>query len=304
MSIENTPLVSVLMTAYNREKFIGEAIESVLASTYHNFELIIVDDGSRDRTVEIARGYQKQDTRIKVFVNERNLGQFPNRNKAAEYATGEFVMYVDSDDKILENGMSSLVEVMLQNPSSSFGMQCRNVKEVCVLPSKTAIWNHFFLSPFLVHGPGATILKRNFLCSIGKYPVEYGIPGDMYFNLKACCYSPITLIPFDFMFYRIHGDQELSNTYDYLYNNFKYLNEALKILPLGLKKEEIEWLNNKNKRRFSFNIIQYFFKTLNVKKTLLAIRLAKFSFHDFITGVFYFRSTPKNNYAQVEISRI
>ena len=61
------PLVSVLMTAYNREKYIAEAIESVLASTYKNFELIIVDDCSKDKTVEIARRYAKKDQRIKCM---------------------------------------------------------------------------------------------------------------------------------------------------------------------------------------------------------------------------------------------
>ena len=63
------PLVSVLMTAYNREKYISEAIESVLSSTFKNFELIIVDDGSVDNTVKIARGYELKDSRIKVFTN-------------------------------------------------------------------------------------------------------------------------------------------------------------------------------------------------------------------------------------------
>src|ERR1700761_2006624 len=95
------PLVSVLMTAYNRQQYIGEAIASVLASTYPTFELIIVDDGSGDDTVSIARKYEAQDSRIKVYVNERNLGDSPNRNRAAGYATGEFIMYCDSDDTFL-----------------------------------------------------------------------------------------------------------------------------------------------------------------------------------------------------------
>jgi glycosyltransferase involved in cell wall biosynthesis len=69
------PLVSVLMTAYNREKYIAEAIQSVLSSSYTNFELIIVDDRSSDRTVEIARSFEKRDSRIRVYVNEQNLTQ-------------------------------------------------------------------------------------------------------------------------------------------------------------------------------------------------------------------------------------
>ncbi len=77
----NLPLVSVLMTVYNREKYIAEAIESVLASSYTNFELIIVDDGSKDHSVEIAQKYEAQDHRIKVYVNEQNLGDYSNAIK-------------------------------------------------------------------------------------------------------------------------------------------------------------------------------------------------------------------------------
>src|SRR3954447_2239406 len=104
------PLVSILMTAFNREKYIGEAIQSVLDSSYTNLELIIVDDNSTDRTVEIARSYQKKDVRIKVFINERQLGDYPNRNKAASYATGKYIKYVDSDDYIYPRGLEMMVE--------------------------------------------------------------------------------------------------------------------------------------------------------------------------------------------------
>jgi glycosyltransferase involved in cell wall biosynthesis len=70
----STPLVSVLMTSYNREKYIGEAIESVLESTYNNFELIIVDDCSTDNTVKIAKSFAEKDARVKVFCNDKNPG--------------------------------------------------------------------------------------------------------------------------------------------------------------------------------------------------------------------------------------
>ena len=68
----NISLVSILMTAYNRQQFISEAIESVLASTFQNWELIIVDDASKDNTVSIAKSYADKDQRIKVYINENN----------------------------------------------------------------------------------------------------------------------------------------------------------------------------------------------------------------------------------------
>ena len=112
----NIPLVSVLMTAYNREKYIAEAIESVLASTYTHFELIIVDDRSADQTVSIAKEYETRDQRIKVYVNEENLGQFPNRNKAATYARGKYIKYLDSDDRLYDFSLDYCVNMMEKNP--------------------------------------------------------------------------------------------------------------------------------------------------------------------------------------------
>jgi glycosyltransferase involved in cell wall biosynthesis len=74
------PVVSVLMTAFNRSQYINDAIESVIAQTYQNWELIIVDDNSNDNTASIAHFYAAKDNRISVYVNELNLGDYKNRN--------------------------------------------------------------------------------------------------------------------------------------------------------------------------------------------------------------------------------
>src|ERR1700682_441555 len=116
------PKVSVLMTAYNREKYIGEAIESVLASSYANFELIIVDDCSKDNTVKIAKAYAEKDSRIKVFVNEKNLGDYLNRNRAAELAQGKYIKYLDSDDLIYYYALEVMVKYMEKFPDAGFGL--------------------------------------------------------------------------------------------------------------------------------------------------------------------------------------
>ena len=102
------PLVSVVMTAYNRERYVGAAIESVLAQTFADFELIVVDDGSVDRTVEVARQYE-DDPRLRIVLNERNLGDYPNRNRAAALARGRFLKYHDSDDVMYPHCLSTMV---------------------------------------------------------------------------------------------------------------------------------------------------------------------------------------------------
>ena len=118
---QEQPLVSVLMTAYNREQYISTAIESVLSSTFKNFELIIVDDGSKDKTVEIAKSYAAMDSRVKVIINEKNLGDYPNRNKAAYYANGKYLKYVDADDYIYPWGLELLIKMMEAFPNAGWG---------------------------------------------------------------------------------------------------------------------------------------------------------------------------------------
>lgn len=289
MNANNCPLVTVLMTSFNREKYIAEAIESALASTYTNFELIIVDDCSSDQTVNIAKSYEASDERVKVYVNNKNLGDYPNRNRAASLAQGEFLMFVDSDDKILIDGIENCVETMKSFPQSSIGMFFLNLDQPpFILNSKEALQKHFFEKSFLTVGPGGTIIRRAFFEEINRYPTIYGPANDMYFNLKAVCYSPIVLLPFVFFFYRMHDGQEFNNKFSYLINSWKYLRDALVELPLELSDEQKVWIIKKNKRRFTVNVIKFFFKTFDLKKTRNAIQEANFSIRDALVGIFHF----------------
>lgn len=96
---DKQPLVSVIMPAYNAEKYIGEAIASVCAQTYENWELLILDDGSADRTVEIAQAYAQRDARIRVLRNPQNMGVARTRNRGFDLAQGEWIALLDSDDR-------------------------------------------------------------------------------------------------------------------------------------------------------------------------------------------------------------
>ena len=281
------PLVSVLMTAYNRELFIGEAIDSVLASSYTNFELIIVDDLSTDNTINIIQQYALKDTRIKLFLNKQNLGDYPNRNRAASYALGELLMSVDSDDMLLKDSMKNTVSLMHQFPEVKFGISDLFSKSPVVLDSSVVIKNHFFKKPILMKGPGGTIIHRSFFNQIGGYPEKYGPANDMYFNLKAASKTNVLLIPFEFIFYRRHAGQEINNSHSYLYNSYRYQRDALNELNMPLSKKEEEWLHRKNKRRFVVNICKYLFNTFSISKTYTAIKLAEFSFRDFIQGILH-----------------
>lgn len=96
--INELPKISVLMPAYNTEKYIGEAIESVLNQTFKDFEFIIIDDGSTDRTWEVIQEYAKKDRRIIVLRNEENLKICKTLNRGIEIAKGNYIARMDADD--------------------------------------------------------------------------------------------------------------------------------------------------------------------------------------------------------------
>jgi len=96
--MKKQPLVSVVMPVYNGERFLKEAIESILNQTYKNFEFIIVDDGSTDNSLKIIEEYQKRDKRIKLIKNKKNLGMAKSLNKSLRIAKGKYYVKMDSDD--------------------------------------------------------------------------------------------------------------------------------------------------------------------------------------------------------------
>ena len=95
------PKVSVIMPVYNAEKYLGEAIESVLRQTYADFELLLINDCSTDRSKEICMDYCKQDDRLVLLENNSEIhGPGPTRNIGLDHATGEYIYFVDADDWI------------------------------------------------------------------------------------------------------------------------------------------------------------------------------------------------------------
>lgn len=96
MTPHDPPKVTVFIPIYNREAYVGAAIDSVLAQSFRDFELLLIDDGSTDRSVEVLRSYD--DPRVRVVCNGRNLGIPRTRNRGLELARGEYIALLDSDD--------------------------------------------------------------------------------------------------------------------------------------------------------------------------------------------------------------
>ena len=113
--LKPTPLVSVLMSTYNHAAFLGEALDSMLAQTYPNWELLVCDDGSTDSSRQILTEYQDRDQRIRAFYKE-NGGQSSGLNVAFRHSSGAVICLLDSDDTFLPQKIERLVQGFRENP--------------------------------------------------------------------------------------------------------------------------------------------------------------------------------------------
>ena len=279
-------LVSVLMTSFNRELFIAEAIESVLNSDYPHFELIIVDDRSTDNTVNIANTYAEKDHRVKIYINEKNLGDYSNRNRAASYAKGKYIKYCDSDDKLYDWTLTYCVGMMEKYPDAAVGYLYTHgiIKDEYLLPAQS-IHKSYFESTILNIGPCGTILNRSLFEKAGGYDDRYGPVSDMYFNLKMATMFPIVLLEKEFFFYRRHEGQEINNRYKYLLNNYRYLKDAFCLPGFPLDKHQRKFLLRREGYWQTRELLLYVRKTGDFRKAIEAIQKSTLGVAGFIGGV-------------------
>ena len=206
----NTPLVSVLTTCYNREAYIAETIESVLAQTFTDFEYIIVDDCSKDRSFEIAQSYAAIDSRIRVSRNDQNLGDYPNRNKAASCATGKYLKYIDSDDVLYPHALDVCVHYMEMFPHAGLGLSKLHGQDQPlpkVLEPLEAYKLHFLGSGLFSNAPGSVVIRRDPFERVGRFSGKRMI-GDFEMWLLLARHGTTVLFPGLINWDRRHAEQE------------------------------------------------------------------------------------------------
>lgn len=226
MDNSNQPLVSVLMTTYNREKYLEAAIESVRASTYQNWELLVVDDQSKDRSVEIAKDLAAKDPRVKSFINAQNLGDYPNRNKAASLAQGKYLKYVDADDMIYPHGLQVMVESMEKYPEAGWGLsslpQDKFKMFPFVLSGEEAYQRHYFEQQLFHKAPLSAIIKKELFDKVGGFTGRRFL-GDFEMWHILANNSPVVLMQHGVVWYREHEEQEMQNNRTDYTVPFKYV---------------------------------------------------------------------------------
>lgn len=290
----NKILVSVLMTAYNREEFIGEAIESVLASTFQDFELIIVDDCSTDNTREIAKKYAEQNEKVSLYVNEVNIGQFKNRNKAVTYSKATYIKFFDSDDIMNNNLLAVTMDAMLTFHNASMGVECTwpkilREKLPVLFTSREAYINHYFKgNDFLHFGPSSSILKRSLFNETGGYDESIGILADTLLMLQMAAKSPVVGYEPNLFIWRRHEGQ-VTVEQDNYYLMFKQRHQITSLIlesacPLSAAEKNTVRQNFKN--IFIRNTFKYIKSIRNLQKLYSMFKIMEIRPVDFFLAFF------------------
>ena len=206
------PLISVIIPTYNRGWIIKEAIDSVLAQDYVNFELIVVDDGSTDNTHDILNSYQNNI----LVLRQNNKGVSAARNRGLTAASGHFVAFLDSDDIWLPQKLSQQVDFFHSNPDT---LICQTEEiwirnDVRVNPKKrhkkpSGMIFEPSLSLCLV-SPSAVMINRNLFEEVGLFDETLPACEDYDLWLRVSCRHPVHLIDTPLIIKRGGHDDQLS----------------------------------------------------------------------------------------------
>lgn len=216
--MKENPLVSAIIPVYNYDRYLGEAIESVLSQTYRNFEVIVVDDESTDQSAEVARSYADRGVR---YCHQTHAGIGPARNTGVEMAQGDFLAFLDADDRWPEEKTERQLQafesdpmldmvfgqaVQLQNgPEWEAGIKDKNAPAASMVPGMVA---------------GTMLVKRAAFSRVGEFPggLKVGEFIDWYSRAVGLQIRSLVL-PDLFLWRRIHdsntGVRERQSVSDY-----------------------------------------------------------------------------------------
>lgn len=214
MIYANEPLVSVVMPVYNGERFVAEAVGSILTQTYRNIELLVLNNGSTDNTGAILADLAKQDQRIKVLFHAEPLGHAGEAasNMASRHATGKYIAKLDADDMAVPERIAIQVRFLEENPAiflvgsylEVINEQGHRIGYRKYPLSSDAIYREFYLR-FPVGNPA--IMYRNGVVEGEFYFLREKIFTDDYYSLFVYLHQGLLFanLPEYLTRYRIHG---------------------------------------------------------------------------------------------------
>lgn len=201
------PLISVIIPAYNSEKTIQETIESVLKQTFTDFELIVVNDGSTDATLEIINSIK--DPRIQVLTYP-NAGVAVSRNRGISHSTGEFISFLDADDLWTADKLEAQLKALQENPKAAVAYSWLDsidesgnfLRPGTRITENGNIYDKLFLTPFVSSGSNG-LIRRQPLIEIGGFDESLAASQDYDLYLRLAARYDFVCVPSVQILYRI-----------------------------------------------------------------------------------------------------
>ncbi|EHO77595.1 hypothetical protein HMPREF9942_01323 [Fusobacterium animalis F0419] len=271
----NTILISVVVPIYNAERFLSICIESILNQTFKNFELLLINDGSKDSSLDICNKYlEKFPDKIKIF-NNKNMGCSATRNFGIEKSQGKYLLFIDSDDWIEKDMLEKMYQkILVDNSDVVISGVIREdvVSNTALIQNPAFEKNPYFwltennLIPYIWNKlyRKSLILNNNIL-----FPINIRLSEDMVFNIKTLLQAKkITVLPKAFYHYIIHGDNTVLNIekrkdiflaldsiYEYLLekkldNDVELFNKLKELSEIHIKSAFLKLLYSKDRKEF------------------------------------------------------
>jgi glycosyltransferase involved in cell wall biosynthesis len=219
----DSPSVSVIIPTYNRAKFVGDAIQSVLDQTFTDYEIIVVDDGSTDNTKAIL-GQFKDKIR---YIYQENQGVSAARNRGIQAAQGEYIAFLDSDDLFLPTKLEKQIAYLLQNPDiglvhSSFIIIDEFGRQMAVRVKEESkdMYRRFLLTSTIA--TSSVIMPRQVIDQIGGFDTTLSLAEDVDFETRVAQHFEVGVISTPLVKYREFPGNTPSRPKD-LYKSFFYV---------------------------------------------------------------------------------
>jgi len=272
----NNPMVSVAMASYNGGKYISEQLDSIISQTYTNIEIVIVDDGSSDNTINIIKDYQAQYPFIFLFLNERNKGVTKTFERAVAESKGAFIAFCDQDDIWIADKIETLVKEIGEHDAIYANSQLVDAAGNSLGRDFSAIMkmqSYYSGTPFLLSNtvPGHAVLaKAVFLKRIVPFPAELFF--DVWVAYNAGGNNGIKFIDKTLVKYRQHESNTVGTNQSKNKKNKRTTQELFDIKLKELKALEPAPIKDEHTRQVLARVIQHFHRGWSLRRSVFFFR--------------------------------
>ncbi len=254
MNTTQPPLISIVLPVYNGAQTIATTVDSVLHQDFVDFELLVINDGSTDSTLDILASFN--DSRIKIH-DFKNRGLAASRNRGIHLAEGEYVAFIDADDlwtadklakqlaalkEDIENGMVYSLTDCIDENDQYLGHGSHII-------DSGHIYNHLLIWNFLDNGSNP-LIRKHVLEEVGPFDETLAAAEDWDIWLRIAYKYKVACVPEPQILYRIHSNAMSSNIKQQEAASFRVLEKAVQRLPEGARRDDLEMQGSANLNRY------------------------------------------------------